>query len=91
MRLAAVCLSLGAAAFCLRMAQRRPSSNYAVAAGGFLALAAWALPAVLIGLPVLAAPLLDRRWPLRARMHLVGSALLGLAVFLLPWALVRGR
>jgi 4-amino-4-deoxy-L-arabinose transferase-like glycosyltransferase len=90
-RLAAAALLIGVALALLRLAQKRPSSNYAVAAGGCVALAAWAVPGVLFGLPILAAPLLDRRWPLRARVHLVGSALLGLAVVLVPWVLVHAR
>jgi hypothetical protein len=60
-----------------------------VASGAFLGLAAWPLPAALAAVPLLAIPMLDRRWPLRARLHLVGSGLLGLAALLLPWALAR--
>jgi hypothetical protein len=86
---AAATLLLAAAAFVMRLALRRPSSNLAVVSGGCVALTAWVLPAALVGAALLAAPLFDRRWPPRARAHLAGSGLLGFAVFLLPWVLAH--
>lgn len=84
MRIAAAAIALGVAIFFLRVALRRPSSNAAVLAGACLALAAGASPPALAAVPLLAAPLVDRRWPLRARMHLAGSQLLGFGAVLLP-------
>ena len=84
MRIAAAAFSLGVGIFFLRVALRRPSSNAAVLAGVCFALAAWAEPRALPGALLLLAPLLDRRWPLRARMHLAGSELLGFGAVLLP-------
>ncbi len=84
MKVAAALLSLAAALLLLRVALRRPSSNLAVLSGACIALAAWAFPLALVASPVAAAPLFDRRWPLRARLHLAASALLGLG---LPLAL----
>jgi uncharacterized protein YybS (DUF2232 family) len=86
---AAAILLIAAAVFLMRLALRRPSSNLAVASGGCVALTAWFLPAALTAGVLLAAPLLDARWPMRARIHLAGSGLLGLAVLLLPWVLAR--
>jgi 4-amino-4-deoxy-L-arabinose transferase-like glycosyltransferase len=74
-----------AAAFLLLAASDRPSSNLAVLAGVALALAALTRPTALVLVPFLAAVLLDRRWPLRARAHLAASALLGFALALMPW------
>jgi 4-amino-4-deoxy-L-arabinose transferase-like glycosyltransferase len=87
--IAAAFLLVAAALFLLRVALRRPSANFALASGACLALTAWFLPSALLAVPVLAAPLLDRRWPVRARVHLAGSGLLGLAAVLLPWVLSR--
>jgi uncharacterized membrane protein len=89
MKIAASLLLLAGALFLLRFALKRPSSNFAVFSGGCLALATWATPLALAAAPLLAAPLLDRRWPLRARAHLTASGLLGLGLLLLPWALAR--
>ena len=84
MRIAAAALALGAGIFLLRVAMARPSSNAAVLTGFCFALAAWAEPLALVGTLALLAPLLDRRWPLRARMHLAGSELLGFGAAMLP-------
>jgi len=82
-------LALLAAGFLLRVALKRPSSNFAVLSGACLAIAASCQPAALVLSPLLAAPFLDRRHPLRARAHLAASALLGLLLVLLPRALSR--
>jgi hypothetical protein len=84
MRIAAAALALGVGIFLLRVAIRRPSSNAAVLAGVCFALAAWVEPLALAGTLLLLAPLLDRRWPVRARVHLAGSELLGFGAILLP-------
>jgi hypothetical protein len=89
MRIGAAFVLLAFAVALLRFAIRRPSSNFAVLSGGCLALAAWAAPPSLAFAPMLAAPLFDRRWPFRARAHVFASALLGLGLVLLPWALRR--
>jgi Gpi18-like mannosyltransferase len=89
MRIVLAALALGVGLFFLRVAMGRPSSNAAVLAGFCWALAAWAKPLALAALPLLAVPLLDRRWPLRARMHLAGSELLGFGAVLLPRLLSR--
>ena len=89
MKIAAASLLLAAALFFLRIALRRPSANFAVMSGGCIAVAAWASPLALFAAPLIAVPLLDRRWPIRARVHLAGAGLLGLAAFLLPWAIAR--
>jgi len=87
--IAAASLLLAVALFFLRVALRRPSATFAVASGGCIAVAAWASPLALFAAPLVAAPLLDRRWPMRARVHLAGAGLLGFAAFLLPWAIAR--
>jgi uncharacterized membrane protein len=87
--IAAASLLLAVALFFLRVALRRPSANFAVACGSCIAVAVWASPLALLAAPLVAVPLLDRRWPIRARMHLAGAGLLGLAAFLLPWAIAR--
>ncbi len=84
MRIAAAALALGVGIFFLRVAIVRPSSNAAVLTGVCFALAAWGWPFALAGTLLLPAPLLDRRWPIRARMHLAGSELLGYGAVLLP-------
>jgi hypothetical protein len=89
MTIVAALLLLSAAAWLLYFAVRRPSSNFAVLSGGCVALAVWAFPPALAVSPGLAAALLDRRWPFRARVHVFASALLGLGLVLLPWALRR--
>ncbi len=75
------------AGFLLLAATDRPSSNIAVAAGIALGLAALTRSSALALVPLLLAPLGDRRYPLRARAHLAGSAALGLFVALAPWTL----
>jgi 4-amino-4-deoxy-L-arabinose transferase-like glycosyltransferase len=74
-----------AAGFLLLVATDRPSSTIALLAGIVLALAALTRASALALVPFLAAPLLDRRYPLRARSHLVGAAVLGFALALAPW------
>jgi hypothetical protein len=74
-----------AAGFLLLVATDRPSSTIAVAAGGTLALAALTRASALALVPLLLAPLLDRRYPIRARTHIAGAALLGFALALAPW------
>lgn len=81
--------ALLAGGFFLYFALKRPSSNFAVLSGACLALAAACQPAALVLAPLLASPLLDRRYPLRARAHLATSALLGFGGVLLPWLLSR--
>jgi len=78
-------LLLLAAGFLLLAATDRPSSNLAVLAGAALGLAALTRSTGLSLAPLLLAPLIDRRWPRRARGHLAASAVLGLAVALSPW------
>jgi 4-amino-4-deoxy-L-arabinose transferase-like glycosyltransferase len=63
----------------------RPSSNLAVAAGAFLAAAALTRSSALALPPLLLGALWDRRYPFRARAHIVLSALLGFGAVLLPW------
>ena len=71
----------------LLAAADRPSSNLAVASGILLAAAALTRPSALCLTPLLAAPFLDRRYPLRARAHLAASGLFGCALALAPWTL----
>jgi hypothetical protein len=58
-----------------------------VVAGIALALAALTRPSALVLVPFLAAVLLDRRWPARARAHLAASAFLGFFLALAPWTI----
>src|SRR5262249_52409084 len=58
-----------------------------VLAGLLLGLAILTRPSALALVPLLLAPLGDRRYPVRARAHLAGSALLGLALGLAPWVI----
>jgi hypothetical protein len=88
-RAAATIVLLAAAVYFMRFALRRPSSNLAALSGGCVALTAWVFPAALGAAVLLAAPLFARRWPMRARVHLVGSGVLGLVLFLVPWVLTR--
>ena len=74
-----------AAGFLLLVATDRPSSTLALAAGGTLALAALTRASALALVPLLLAPLLDRRYPIRARAHIAGAALLGFVLALAPW------
>jgi 4-amino-4-deoxy-L-arabinose transferase-like glycosyltransferase len=75
------------AGFLTLAAADRPSSNFAVAAGIALGLAALTRSTALILAPFLLAPLADRRYPPRARRHLAASAILGFAAALLPWTI----
>lgn len=75
-----------AAGFLLLVSTDRPSSTLALVAGAVLALAALTRASALAVVPLFAAPLLDRRYPFRARAHLAGAALLGFALTLAPWA-----
>jgi 4-amino-4-deoxy-L-arabinose transferase-like glycosyltransferase len=77
-------LLLGAG-FLLLVAGDRPSSGMALASGGALALAALTRPSALVLAPLLAAPLLDRRFPRRIRGAIAGSALVGFVLVLAPW------
>ncbi len=81
-----ILLQIGAAFF-LVAAVDRPSSNLALVAGAMVGLAALTRPAELALVPLLAAPLGDRRYPVRARAHLAGSAILGFALTLAPWTI----
>jgi 4-amino-4-deoxy-L-arabinose transferase-like glycosyltransferase len=74
-----------AAGFLLLVATDRPSSTIALLAGAVLALAALTRASALALVPFLTAPLFDRRYPLRARAHLAGAAVLGFALALAPW------
>ena len=74
-----------AAGFLLLVATDRPSTTLALLAGALLALAALTRGSALALVPFLAAPLLDRRYPLRARGHIAGAAVLGFAVAMAPW------
>ncbi len=77
-------LLLGAG--CLLLAATdRPSTSLALGAGALLAAAALVRPTALALAPFALAPLCDRRYPLRARAHLSGAAVLGLAAALAPW------
>jgi 4-amino-4-deoxy-L-arabinose transferase-like glycosyltransferase len=76
-----------AAGFLLLAAVDRPSSNLALAAGAAVGLAVLTRPAEMAVVPLLAAPLADGRYPLRARWHLAASALLGAAAVVAPWTL----
>src|SRR5262249_53736280 len=76
-----------AAGFLLLVCVDRPSSNFGVLAGLLLGLAILTRPSALALVPLLLAPLGDRRYPVRARAHLAGSALLGLALGLAPWVI----
>jgi hypothetical protein len=65
------------AGYLLLAATDRPSSNLAVLAGAFLALAALTRSSALMLAPLLLAPLWDGRYPRRASAHIAFSALLG--------------
>ena len=75
------------AGYFLLAATDRPSANLAVCAGLFLAGAALTRPSALALAPLLAAPLLDVRWPARARAHIAAAALFGMAAGLAPWTI----
>ncbi len=79
------------AGFLLLASGDRPSSNLALLSGAAVAAAALTRPSALLLVPLLAAPLLDRRYPLRARAHLCASALLGFGLLLAPWTLRNAR
>ena len=74
-----------AAGFLLLVATDRPSSTLALLAGAVLALAALTRASALALVPFLAAPLFDRRYPVRARAHLAGAAALGFVLAIAPW------
>lgn len=80
-------LLLLCAGYLLLAAADRPSTSLALASGGFLAIAALTRPSALALSPLLVAPLLDRRYPIRARWHLASSALFGFLLLLAPWTL----
>ena len=73
------------AGYLLLASTDRPSSNLAVFAGVFLALAALTRSSALVLAPLLLAPLWDRRHPRRAGAHVAFSALLGFGAALAPW------
>ena len=75
------------AGFLLLAAVDRPSSNLALLSGAALALSALTRPSALALSVLLAAPLGDRRFPIRARAHLAASAALGFLLTLAPWTL----
>ncbi len=76
-----------AAGWLLLVSSDRPSSSLALFAGAAVALAAMTRPSALLLAPLLAAPFLDRRYPLRVRSHLAAAALLGFLCALAPWTL----
>ena len=79
-------LLLGSGFFLLAAADR-PSTWLALVAGALLALAALTRPSALALSPLLAGPFLDRRYPARARAHIVGAAAFGFVLALTPWTL----
>jgi len=80
-------LLLLTSAFLLIVCTDRPSSNAGILAGAALGLASLTRPSALVLSPLLAAPLLDRRSPLRVRGHLVASAVAGFVLALTPWTI----
>ncbi len=74
-----------AAGFLLIVSTDRPSSTLALVAGAVLAMAALTRASALALVPFLAAPLLDRRYPIRARAHVAGAAVLGFLLAIAPW------
>jgi hypothetical protein len=76
-----------AAGYLLLASTDRPSANLALCAGVLLAGAALTRPSALALAPLFLAPLLDRRWPARARAHIAGAALLGMSLGLAPWTI----
>jgi 4-amino-4-deoxy-L-arabinose transferase-like glycosyltransferase len=79
-----------AAGLLLLAATDRPSSGLAVGAGVFLALSALTRASALVLSPFLAAPLFDRRYPIRARAHLAAAGVFGFALALAPWTVRNG-
>lgn len=77
-------LFLGAG-FLLLAAADRPSSSLALAAGAALGLAALTRASALALALLLAAPLLDRRFPFRVRAHIASAALAGFLFAVAPW------
>ena len=75
------------AAFLLLAAADRPSSSLALVAGVALGLAALTRPTALPFGAFLLAPMLDRRYPARARAHIAGAGVLGLLLAVGPWTL----
>jgi dolichyl-phosphate-mannose-protein mannosyltransferase len=88
-------LFLLSSGYVLLAATDRPSSNLALAAGALLGLAALTRASALGLAPLLAAPILDRRFPWRLRAHLAAAGLAGFCLMVAPWtlrnALVFGR
>ncbi len=78
-------LLLLAAGFLLLTAADRPSSSLALFAGGALGLSALTRPSSLALVPLLLAPLGDRRYPFRIRAHIAAAALLGVLLTVGPW------
>jgi 4-amino-4-deoxy-L-arabinose transferase-like glycosyltransferase len=80
-------LLLLGAGFLLLVATDRPSSGLALTAGLFTGLAVLTRPSALLVAPLLAAPLADRRWPRRVRVHLAVAGLCGALAALAPWTI----
>jgi len=80
-------LLLLAAGWLLLASTDRPSSSLALLAGAAVALAALTRPSALALAPLLAAPLFDRRYPMRVRSHVAAAAFLGFLCTLAPWTL----
>jgi len=79
-------LLLGAG-FLLLASVERPSSTLSLVAGILTGLAILTRPSALAVAPLLAAPLVDRRWPFRARAHLAAAGILGAVLSLAPWTI----
>jgi predicted membrane-bound dolichyl-phosphate-mannose-protein mannosyltransferase len=73
--------------FLLIVAVDRPSSGCGLLAGLALALAALVRPSVIIFVPLLAAPLFDRRFPSAIRRALAGSAIFGFCLIFIAGTL----
>jgi Dolichyl-phosphate-mannose-protein mannosyltransferase len=79
-------LLLGAG-FLLLASVDRPSSTLSLVAGILTGLAILTRPSALAVAPLLAAPLVDRRWPFRVRAHLAAAGILGAVLSLAPWTI----
>lgn len=81
--------------YLLLAAADRPSSSLALLAGAALGLGTLTRASALALAPLLAAPLLDRRLPVRVRAHIAAAGLAGLFFAVAPWtarnAAVFGR
>ena len=75
------------AGLCLLSASDGPSIRPALAAGAMLGLAALTRSSALALAPLLAAPLLDVRYPRRTGARLAGAAFIGFLLSLAPWTL----